>query len=126
MVYIFENGKGVRIAMKAYDAKSKRRKISGAYSSDSPLAGAIYEADKPKQIFIRSEAGKGMLIKTSLVPEKATRTASGVQIMQFPRNKGRIELVTERIEELGEDAQKCRKLAIPSTGVAISQLTFKF
>ena len=126
MVYIFENGKGVRIAMKAYDAKSRRRKISGAYSSDSPLAGAIYEGDKPKQIFIRSEAGKGMLIKTSLVPEKATRTASGVQIMQFPRNKGRIELVTERIEELGEDAQKCRKLTIPSTGVAISQLTFKF
>ena len=126
MVYIFENGKGVRIAMKAYDAKSRRKKISGAYSSDSPLAGAIYEGDKPKQIFIRSEAGKGMLIKTSIIPEKATRTASGVQIMQFPRNKGRIELVTERIEELGEDAQKCRKLAIPSTGVAISQLTFKF
>ena len=126
MVYIFENGKGVRIAMKAYDSKSRRRKITGAFSADSPLAGAIYEADKPKQIFIRSEAGKGMLIKTSLVPEKATRTASGVQIMQFPRNKGRIELVTERIEELGDDAQKCRKLAIPSTGVAISQLTFKF
>ena len=126
MVYIFENGKGVRIAMKAYDSKSRRRKITGAYSADSPLAGAIYEGDKPKQIFIRSEAGKGMLIKTSLVPEKATRTAGGVQIMQFPRNKGRIELVTERVEELGEDAQKCRKLAIPSTGVAISQLTFKF
>ena len=126
MVYIFENGKGVRIAMKAYDSKSRRRKITGAYSADSPLAGAIYEAGKPKQIFIRSEAGKGMLIKTSLVPEKATRTAGGVQIMQFPRNKGKIELVTERVEELGEEAQKCRKLAIPSTGVAISQLTFKF
>ena len=126
MVYIFENGKGVRVPMKTYDAKTKRRKISGAFSSDSPLAGAIYEADKPKQIFIRSDGGKGMLIKTSLIPEKATRTASGVQIMQFPRKKGKVELVTERIEELGEDAQKCRKLAIPSMGVAISQLTFKF
>ncbi len=126
MVYIFENGKGVRIAMKSYDAKSRRRKITSAYSADSPLAGAIYEGDKPKQIFIRSEAGKGMLIKTSLIPEKATRTASGVQIMQFPRNKGRIEFVTERVEELGEDALKCRKLTIPSTGVAVSQLTFKF
>lgn len=126
MVYIFENGKGVRISMKAYDAKSRRRKITGAFCADSPLAGAIYEADKPKQIFIRSEAGKGMLIKTNLVPEKATRTASGVQIMQFPRNKGKVDMVTERIEELGEDALKCRKLSIPSTGVAISQLTFKF
>ena len=126
MVYVFENGKGLRVDMKAYDAKSRRRKITGAYSSESPLAGAIYEADKPKQIFIKSDGGKGMLIKTSLIPEKATRTAAGVQVMQMPRNKGKVELVTDRIEELGEEATKCRKLAIPTTGVALSQITFKF
>ena len=126
MVYVFENGKAVRIAMKAYDAKSKRRKITGAFSSESPLVAAIYEGDKPKQIFIKSDGEKGMLIKTSLIPEKSTRTAAGVQVMQFPRKKGKIELVTERIEEIGEDAQKCKKLAIPSMGVALSQLSFKF
>ncbi len=126
IVYIFENGKGLKVAMKAYESKSRRKKISGACSSDSPLVGAIYEAEKPKQIFIRSNGGKGMLIKTSLIPEKATRTASGVQIMQLPKKGGKIELVTERIEDIGEDAQKCRKLAIPSTGVSISQLEFKF
>ena len=126
MIYIFENGKGVRISMKAYEAKTKRKKISGAFSSESTLVGAFYETDKPKQIFIRSDGGKGMLIKSSIIPEKSTRTASGVQIMQFPRKKGRIELATDRIDELGEDALKCRKLTIPSMGVAISQLTFKF
>ncbi len=126
MIYIFENGKGVRVSMQAYEAKTKRKKITGAFSSDSTPVAAIYEENKPKQIFIKSDGGKGMLIKSSLIPEKSTRTASGVQIMQFPRKKGKIELVTDRIEELGEDAQKCRKLAIPSMGVAISQLTFKF
>ena len=125
VVYIFENGKGLRVAMKAYESKSRRKKISGACSSDSTLVGAIYE-DKPKQIFIRSNSGKGMLIKTSLIPEKATRTASGVQIMQLPKKGGKVVLVTDRIEDVGEDAQKCRKLAIPSTGVSISQLEFKF
>ncbi len=126
IVYIFENGKGLRVSMKCYDAKSRRRKITGACSSDSPLAGAVYEGDKPKQIFIKSEAGKGMLIKTSLIPIKATRTAGGVQILQLPRGKGRVDLVTERIEAIGDDALKCRKLAIPSTGVTLSQLTFNF
>ncbi len=126
MIYIFENGKGVRIALSAYDAKSKRRKISGAYSSASPLAGAVYEGDKPVKIFIRSEGGKGMLIKSDLIPEKNTRTASGVQVMQLPKKGGRVEFVTDRIEELGEDATKCRKLAIPSTGVSLNQLTFNF
>ena len=42
------------------------------------------------------------------------------------RHPEKVEFVTDRIEELGEDAQKCRKLAIPSMGVAISQLSFKF
>jgi len=126
MVYIFENGKALRVPMSAYVAKTKRKKISGAYSTESPLAGAIYEGSKPKYIFIRTEGGKGMLIKSDQIDIKATRTAAGVRIMEFPRKKGRIELVTERIEEIGEDAMKCRKLTLPSTGVSLAQHTFKF
>ena len=125
MVYIFENGKGLRVSMKAYETKSKRRKLSGAFSTTSTPVAAIYEDDKPKQIFIESDHGKGMLIKTSLIPEKATRTSEGVQSMQLPKKNAKIEFVTGRIESLGEHAQKCRKLVIPSTGVAVSQLTFK-
>ena len=126
MIYIFENGKGVRVSLGAYEAKTKRKKITGAYSAASPLAGAVYEAGKPVKIFIRSDAGKGMLIKSDLIPEKTTRTAAGVQIMQLPKKRGKVEFVTDRIDELGEDATKCRKLAIPSTGVSIGQMTFKF
>ena len=125
MVYIFENGKGVRVGLGAYEAKSVRRKITGAYSSASTLAGAVYEGDKPVNIFIRSDAGRGMLIKSSLIPEKNTRTAAGVQIMKLPK-KVKIDLVTDRIEQIGEDALKCKKLALPSTGSPLSQLTFNF
>ena len=126
MVYIFENGKGLRVAMSAYEAKSKRRKISGAYSSESPLAGAVYEGDKPVNIFIRNDAGRGMLIKSNLIPEKSTRTASGIQIMKLPKKGVKIDLVTDRIEDVGQDALKCKKLALPSTGSPLGQLTFNF
>ena len=126
MVYIFENGKGVRVLLSAYEAKSKRRKISGAFSSASPLAGAIYEGDKPVSLFIASDAGKGMLIKSSIIPEKSTRTAAGVQIMQLPKKKGKVNFVTDRIDQLGEEALKCKKTAIPSTGTSLTQLTFDF
>ena len=125
MVYIFENGKGVRVSLGAYESKSVRRKITGAYSTASTLAGAVYEGDKPVNIFIRSDAGRGMLIKSSLIPEKNTRTAAGVQIMKLPK-KVKIDLVTDRIEQIGEDALKCKKLALPSTGSPLSQLTFNF
>ncbi len=126
MVYIFENGKGLRVSLGAYEAKSRRRKISGAYSSVSPLAGAVYEGDKPVNLFIRSDAGRGMLIKSSLIPEKTTRTAAGVQIMKLPKKGVKIDLVTDRIDEVGQDALKCKKLALPSTGSPLSQLTFNF
>ncbi|MBR2343385.1 MAG: topoisomerase IV [Clostridia bacterium] len=126
MVYIFENGKGLRVSLGAYEAKSRRRKISGAYSADSPLVGAIYEGKDPKPIFIRSDAGRAMLIKSSLIPEKATRTASGVQIMQLPKKVVKVDLVTDRIEDVGTDATKCKKNAIPSTGTSVAQLSFNF
>ena len=126
MVYVFENGKGLRVDMAAYEAKSRRRKISGAYSTDSPLAGAVYEGKEPKQIFIRSDAGRAMLIKTSLIPVKATRTASGVQVMQLPKRGVKVDLVTDLLETVGSDAAKCKKNAIPSNGTSMAQLTFKF
>ena len=125
-VYIFENGKGVRVKLSCYETKSKRKKISGAFSSESRLVGAIYEGSKPVPIFIRSDAGRAMLIKSELIPEKATRTASGVQVMQLPKKGVKVEYVTDRINEVGSDAAKCRKNAIPSTGTNIAQLTFNF
>lgn len=126
MVYIFENGKGLRVSLRAYEAKSRRKKITGAYSTDSPLAGAVYEAGKPINIFIRSDGGRGMLIKSSMIPEKATRTASGVQIMKLPKKGVKVDLVTDRIDDIGQDALKCKKLALPSTGSPLDQLTFNF
>ena len=126
MVYVFENGKGVRIAFSCYEAKTRRRKISGAYSTASPLAGAVYEGDKPVNIFIRSNADRGMLIKSNLIPEKTTRTAAGIQIMKFSKKGIKVDLVTDRIDDIGQDALKCKKLALPSLGSPLEQLTFNF
>ncbi len=125
MVYIFENGKGLRVSLGAYETKTKRKKISGAYSAASPLVGAIYEPGKAVQIFIRSDGDRGMLIKSDAVPAMNTRTSQGVQIMKLPK-KGKIDLVTDRIEEVGSDALKCKKLVLPSTGSPLGQLTFNF
>ena len=124
MIYIFENGKGLKVSMSSYITNSRRRKISGAYSTASTLVGAIYESGEAKHVFIRSSAGKAMLIKSSLIPEKSTRTAAGVQIMQLPKKGAVVDLATDRIDDVGQDAMKCRKTAIPSTGTSIAQLTF--
>ena len=42
-VFIFENGKGVRIPASTYETKGNRRKLINAYSTASPLCGVFYE-----------------------------------------------------------------------------------
>ena len=68
-----------------------------------------------------------MLLSTKYINLMATRTSGGSQIMQLPKKGGvKVDLVTDRIEDVGTDAAKCRKIAVPSTGTSIAQLTFKF
>ncbi|MBR2931033.1 MAG: topoisomerase IV [Clostridia bacterium] len=124
MVYIFENGKGLRVSLGAYDTKSKRKKLTGAYSSESALVGAIYEGKNPVNIFIHSDAGRGMLIKSSVIPIKSTRKSSGVQIMKLPKKGVVVDLATDRLDDLGQDALNCKKNVIPSIGVLLDQLAF--
>jgi len=126
VVYIFANGKGAQIKMSAYQAKSRRRKISGACSADSPLVGAVYIDEKPKDIFIRSSAGRALIVSSAKIKLMNTRTAGGVQIIKLPKKGVEVDFVTARLEELGEAAKKCKKGDPGSMGSVLSQLSFDF
>ncbi len=115
IIYVFENGKGVRIPLAAYETKSNRRKLTGAYSSASPCVGAIYE-EETKDVLIVSDAGRGILIKSSLIPEKTTRSAAGVTLFQLKKKQLiKIAVSGEAIEKY-EGYSKCRKIKIPASG----------
>ena len=43
MVFIFENGKGVRVSASNYEITGNRRKITSAFSKTSPIVAAFYE-----------------------------------------------------------------------------------
>ncbi len=126
VVYIFANGKGAQVKMSAYEAKSRRRKISGACSTDSSLVGAIYIDGKPKDIFIRSSQGRALIVSSAKVKLMNTRTAGGIQIIKLPKKGAEVDFVTERIAELGEAAKKCKKGDPGSMGSVLSQLSFDF
>ncbi|MBQ5886894.1 MAG: topoisomerase IV, partial [Clostridia bacterium] len=44
VVFVFENGKGIRVPLTAYETKANRRKLTGAFSTASPIVAAVYEA----------------------------------------------------------------------------------
>ena len=123
-IFIFENGKGVRIPVTNYETKSNRKKLVNAYSSASPIAGVFYDSTKaPIDIMLVDSAKKAIIIKSSLIPEKNTRTSGGVTLMTIKKG-GKVTKCLDNLENF-EDLKGYRKLKIPATGQAISKKDLK-
>lgn len=116
-VFIFENGKGVRISASAYQTQGNRSKLTGAYSASSPIVSVLYEA-KPFDITLVSDAGRAITISSSIIPIAATRTAGGVTLMSL--KKGQKLLEATAADSGIYDPKGTKKLKIPATGVALS------
>ena len=117
-IFIFENGKGVRIAASSYQTQGNRSKLTGAFSASSPIAAVLYET-KPFDITIVSDAGKAITLSSSLIPVAATRTAGGVTLMSLKKGQRVLEAVPAD-SGIYEQGKGIRKLKIPATGVAMT------
>jgi len=118
-VFIFENGKGVRIPEKAYETSSVRRKLKGIFSTASPIVAVFSENEKkPFEILLMTNDNKGIIIKSSLIPVKTTKTSIGVQLMNLKNNQI-ITNATSAIGEKIETVKGIKKIKLPAPGVSI-------
>ena len=121
MVFIFENGKGVRIPVTAYETKGNRRKLTGAFSSASPIVNVFYEhKNKPFEIMILSNADRALIVKTSLITQMTTRTSGGTTILSLKKGQKVVEAITNFTEKYG-DTKGYRKVKLPSTGTLLAE-----
>ena len=98
-VYIFENGKGVRVPASCYETKGNRKKLVNAFSSASPICAVFYEIEKdPYEILLVSDAERAITLKTSLIPIKTTRTSGGVTLMTMKKGN-KLSYATDNIPE---------------------------
>ncbi len=109
---LFENGKSVMIPLEAYKTKTHRKKLTGAVSSASPVVSAFVIKDKC-DIFIKTKAGRGLLIPSELVPEFQSRSSGGSQTIAL--RKGDVPIYAEACEQ-GAYPDMVRKRKIPSPG----------
>ena len=118
-VFVFENGKGVRVPLIAYETKSPRKKLINAYSSASPIAAVFHEVEKnPFEIILVSDAARAIIIKTSLIPVKNTRTSAGVTLMNLKKDQKLVECRAD-FEQRYPDTKGCKKLKIPAQGAPL-------
>lgn len=119
LICVFANGKGVRIPIKAYETKNNRRKLTGALSDVSPVVALVYE-EKAMDLLLLNTAGKGILISSSLIPVKTTRTSQGVSLFTMKEGITIREVISGDILRKYPGAVKLRKNKIPAVGIAQS------
>ncbi|MBR5870628.1 MAG: topoisomerase IV [Clostridia bacterium] len=120
-VFLFANGKGVRIPADVYATKSNRRKLTGAYSDASPCIGIFYLPEgEERDVLLVSDNGRGIILSTALIPLKTTRTSAGVQLMTL-KNGQMLTFSSIDPASLFETAPKIRKTKIPAAGMALPE-----
>ena len=116
-IFIFENGKGVRISAANYEITGNRRKITSAFSKSSPVVAAFYEK-APMEIMLVSSDNRAIVIKSSLIPQMATRTSGGVSLMTLKKGQTLVRATTD-LDSIPDGAKSLKKIKIPATGVLL-------
>ncbi|MBR6259133.1 MAG: topoisomerase IV, partial [Oscillospiraceae bacterium] len=86
LIFFFENGKAARVQKEAYATKTKRKKLTGAYSDKSPLV-AVLEIKEDTQAALFSTDGRALVFKTSQLAPKTTRNTQGVSVMSLRKRQ---------------------------------------
>ncbi len=119
MVFIFENGKGVRIPMSLYETKAPRKKLTNAFSQQSPIVTAIEEAKASVDIFLLTSAHKAAIISSALIPQKSTKTSSGTGIITL-KDGAVLRYAAVYTDELTDGIKGYRKLKIPAAPTTLT------
>lgn len=117
MVFIFENGKGLRVPQSVYQTKGNRRKLTGAFSAASPIVG-IFEEDKPFEILLLTSNDRAAVISSSLIPIKTTRSSIGVQLIVL-RADAKLRGTLRDFTDKFESTKGYKKIKIPATPVLL-------
>lgn len=119
IVFFFENGKAAKVPLSAYETKTNRRRLTGAYSDKSPLKAAIaFTSDA--QVALYSTDGRAAVISTALLLPKTTRNTIGVSVFSL-KKKATLERVL-LLEESGiVNVSRYRCRTIPTAGSLIKE-----
>ena len=84
LLLVFENGKAARIPMAAYETKTNRRRLTGAYSDKSPLI-AVLPLYEGSEVAVFASDGRALLFPPEAIALKASRTTQGVAVMALKK-----------------------------------------
>ena len=119
VLFFFENGKAAKVPLSAYETKTNRKKLTGAYSDKSPLA-AVMVLEEDAQIALYSSDGRAAVFSTAQLLPKTTRNTQGVAVMTL--KKKAVLQDARLLEESGiANPGRYRTKTIPSAGMLLKE-----
>lgn len=118
MIFAFENGKIAKVPLSAYETKTNRKKLTGAYSDKSPIVDIIY-VKEDCEIMLTSSQGRVLLFNTGAIAEKASRSTIGVNVLALKKGH---RLISAKLYKEGDLAKpsRYRTKTLPAAGSVLS------
>ena len=84
MLFFFENGKVAKVPLSAYETKTNRKKLTGAFCDKSPVR-TIAALEEEAQMVIYSSDGRAAIFSTAQLLPKTTRNTQGVAVLTLKK-----------------------------------------
>ena len=119
VLFFFENGKVAKVPLNAYETKTNRKKLTGAYSDKSPVR-TIVALEQDEQMVIYSTDGRAAIFSTARLLPKTTRNTQGVAVLT-PKKKAALDNAQLLAGSGIVNESRYRAKTIPTAGAILKE-----
>ena len=117
VLFFFENGKAAKVPLSAYETKTNRRKLTGAYSDKSPLRAAM-SMESDDQVAVFTTDGRCVIFSTAQLLPKTTRNTQGVSVVTL-KKKALVSTAVAVGDSGITNLSRYRTRTLPSAGAIV-------
>ena len=119
VLFFFENGKAAKVPLSAYETKTNRKKLTGAYSDKSKLVEA-FAMTEDTQMAVYTTDSRAVIFSTAQLLPKTTRNTIGVSVVSL-KKKAAVSQV-QLLKDCGiVNQSRYRSRNIPSAGSPLKE-----
>ena len=119
VLFFFENGKAAKVPLSAYETKTNRKKLTGAYSDKSKLV-EVFAMTEDTQMAVYTTDSRAVIFSTAQLLPKTTRNTIGVSVVSL-KKKAAVSQV-QRLKDCGiVNQSRYRTRNIPSAGSPLKE-----
>ena len=119
VLFFFENGKVAKVPLSAYETKTNRKKLVGAFSDKSPVR-TIVAMDVDDQMAVYSTDGRCAIFSTAQLLPKTTKNTQGVAVLSLKKKAVLDKAVILKNSGIVNES-RYRSKTIPTAGALLKE-----